>query len=232
METLFTSLTDALYGSFSLALLASFAWGILSIVLSPCHLSSIPLIVGFLTSQGEKKVSRSVLLAFVFAVGILLTIAIIGIITAASGRIMGDVGPYGKYAIAIIFIVVGLYLMDIIRLPDTGVKLQPFGTKSVILSAFSLGLVFGIALGPCTFAYMAPVLGIVFQLSSTNTIAAGALLLSFGLGHCGVIVAAGGLTSRIQSYLNWTNRSNAILWTKRIAGFLVILGGIYALYIS
>jgi len=80
--------------------------------------------------------------------------------------------------------------------------------------------------------YMAPVLGIVFQLSSTNTIAAGALLLSFGLGHCGVMVAAGGLTSRIQVYLNWTNRSNAILWTKRIAGFLVILGGIYALYTS
>jgi len=114
--------------------------------------SSIPLIVGFLTSQGEKKASRSVLLAFVFAVGILLTIAIIGIITASLGRIMGDVGPYGKYAIAIIFIIVGLYLMDIIRLPDAGVKLQPFGTKSIYLSAFSLGLVFGIALGPCTFA--------------------------------------------------------------------------------
>jgi cytochrome c-type biogenesis protein len=120
--------------------------------------------------------------------------------------------------------------MDIIRLPDTGVKLRPFGTKSVFLSAFSLGLVFGIALGPCTFAFMAPVLGVVFQMSSTNVIAAGALLLSFGLGHCGVIVAAGGLTSRIQSYLNWTNRSNAVLWTKRIAGFLVILGGIYTLY--
>jgi len=230
MDALFTSLTEAMYGSFSLALLASFSWGILGIVLSPCHLSSIPLIIGFLTAQGEKKTSRGFLLAFIFTVGIFVTIIVIGIITAALGRIMGDVGPYGKYAIAVVFIVVGLYLMDIIRLPDTGVKLRPFGTKSVFLSAFSLGLVFGIALGPCTFAFMAPVLGVVFQMSSTNVIAAGALLLSFGLGHCGVIVAAGGLTSRIQSYLNWTNRSNAVLWTKRIAGFLVILGGIYTLY--
>jgi len=232
MESLFTTLTDALYGSFALALLASFSWGILSILLSPCHLSSIPLIIGFLTAQGEKKASQGVVLAFVFAVGILITIAIIGLITAALGRIMGDVGPYGKYAIVIIFITVGLYLMDIIRLPGTGVKLQPFGTKSVFLSAFSLGLIFGIALGPCTFAYMAPVLGIVFQLSSTNIVAAGILLLSFGLGHCGVIVVAGGLASRLQIYLNWTNRSNAVLWIKRIAGFLVILGGIYTLYTS
>jgi cytochrome c-type biogenesis protein len=230
MDALFTSLTEAMYGSYSLALLASFAWGILSIVLSPCHLSSIPLIIGFLTAQDEKKTSRGFLLAFIFAVGIFVTIIVIGIITAALGRIMGDVGPYGKYAIAVVFIVVGLYLMDIIRLPDTGVKMQPFGMKSVILSAFSLGLIFGIALGPCTFAFMAPVLGVVFQMSSTNVIAGGMLLLAFGLGHCGVIVAAGGLTSRIQSYLNWTNRSNAVLWTKRIAGFLVILGGIYTLY--
>jgi cytochrome c-type biogenesis protein len=232
MESLFTTLTEAMYGSLSLAILASFVWGVLSILLSPCHLSSIPLIIGFLTAQGEKKTSRGILLALVFAVGIFLTIAIIGFITAAMGRIMGDVGPYGKYVIAFVFIIVGLYLMDIIRLPDTGVQLRPFGFTSVFLSAFSLGLIFGIALGPCTFAFMAPVLGVVFQLSGTNVIGAGALLISFGLGHCGVIVTAGGLASRVQAYLDWTNRSNAVLWTKRIAGFLVILGGIYTLYSS
>jgi cytochrome c-type biogenesis protein len=230
MEDLFTLLTDAMYGTFFLALLASFSWGVLSILLSPCHLSSIPLIIGFLTARGEKIASRGILLAFVFAIGILLTIAVIGILTAALGRIMGDVGPHGKYAVAIVFFIVGLYLMDILRLPDTGVHLRPFGLRSVFLSAFSLGLIFGIALGPCTFAFMAPVLGVVFQMSNTNPIAAGMLLLSFGLGHCGVIVATGGLASRVQAYLDWTNRSNAVLWTKRIAGFLVVLAGIYTLY--
>jgi cytochrome c-type biogenesis protein len=230
MESLFTTLTEAMYGSLSLAILASFVWGVLSILLSPCHLSSIPLIIGFLTAQGEKKTSRGILLALVFAVGIFLTIAVIGIITATMGRIMGDVGQYGKYAIVVIFIVVGLYLMDIIRLPDTGVHLRPFGFRSVFLSAFSLGLIFGIALGPCTFAFMAPVLGVVFQLAPTDAVGAGALLLAFGFGHCSVIVATGGLALRVQAYLNWTNRSNVILWTKRLAGFLVILGGIYSLF--
>ncbi len=230
MESLFTTLTEALYGNLALALLASFAWGILSILLSPCHLSSIPLIIGFLTSKNEKKTSRGVLLAFVFAVGILLTIAVLGIITASLGRIMGDVGAYGKYAVAVVFFIVGLYLMDIIRLPDTGVNLRPIQTRSALWSAFVLGLIFGIALGPCTFAFMAPVLGVVFQLSTTNVIMAGALLLAFGLGHCSVIVTAGGLASRVQSYLDWTNRSNVVLWIKRVAGFLVILGGVYTLY--
>ena len=226
MESLFTTLTEALYGNFAFALIASFVWGVLSILLSPCHLSSIPLIIGFLAAHDEKKTSRNFLLAFVFAIGILLTIAVIGIITASIGRIMGDVGPYGKFLVAVIFIIVGLYLMDVIHLPGTGVKLQPFGIKSVYFSAFSLGLIFGIALGPCTFAYMAPVLGIVFQMAGTNIAGSGALLLTFGLGHCGVIVVAGGLATWLQIYLNWTNKSNAVLWIKRVAGFLVVLGGI------
>ena len=230
MESLFTTLTEALYGNLALALLASFSWGILSILLSPCHLSSIPLIIGFLTSKNEKKTSRGVILAIVFAVGILLTIAILGIFTASLGRIMGDVGAYGKYAVAVVFFIVGLYLMDIIRLPDTGVNLRPIRTRSALWSAFVLGLIFGIALGPCTFAFMAPVLGVVFQLSTTNVIMAGGLLLAFGLGHCSVIAVAGGLASRVQLYLDWTNKSNIVLWIKRIAGFLVILGGVYTLY--
>jgi len=232
MEWLFTTLTDAMSGSLSIALLASFGWGVLSILLSPCHLSSIPLIIGFLTARGEREGSRGLLLSFVFAVGILVTIAVIGVITAAFGRIMGDVGPYGKYAVAIIFFVVGLYLMDLIHLPETGVVLRPLHLRSPYLSALVLGLVFGIALGPCTFAFMAPVLGLVFQMSDTNVAGAGSLLLCFGLGHAGVIAAAGGLALRVQAYINWTNRSNVVLWTKRVTGFLVVLGGIYAIYTS
>ncbi|MGA9363947.1 MAG: cytochrome c biogenesis protein CcdA [Bacteroidota bacterium] len=232
MDSLFTTLTEAMSGSLTLALLASFGWGVLSILLSPCHLSSIPLIIGFLAARGEKNGSRGLLLSFVFALGILLTIAVIGATTAAFGRIMGDVGPYGKYAVAVIFFVVGFYLMDLIRLPDTSVVLHPLHLQSQYLSALALGLIFGIALGPCTFAFMAPVLGVVFQMSDTNVMAAGALLLSFGLGHAGVIAATGGVASRVQAYLDWTNRSNVVLWTKRAAGFLVVIAGIYALYTS
>jgi len=88
---------------------------------------------------------------------------------------------------------------------------------------------FGFALGPCTFAFLAPVLGVVFQISSSNPVSAGMLLLSFGLGHCGVIVAAGGIASRVQSYLEWTNRSNVVLWIKRASGILVVFAGIYSL---
>jgi cytochrome c-type biogenesis protein len=82
----FTSLVQALTGSILVAASASLAWGVLSIALSPCHLASIPLIVGFLTAGGGLIVRRTVALSTVFAFGILLTVIIIGVVTASLGR--------------------------------------------------------------------------------------------------------------------------------------------------
>ena len=226
---IFSALNSALYENFYLAILASFGWGILSVLLSPCHLSSIPLIVGYINSQGKISLARTFTVSLVFATGILITIGLIGIVTASLGRLMGDIGTIGNYLVAGIFFVIGLYLLGVISLPWEGGTLKQTKTKG-LLSALVLGLLFGIALGPCTFAYMAPVLGVVFETAQTNFIAASVLLLAFGLGHCVVIVGAGTLTQKVQRYLNWTESSNAIVWIKKICGVLVIASGIFLLY--
>ena len=59
MEQLFTNLSHAVEGAPLLALGASVAWGVLSIILSPCHLASIPLIVGFINDQGVTSTRRA-----------------------------------------------------------------------------------------------------------------------------------------------------------------------------
>src|SRR5512140_1857228 len=120
MEQLFTTLSQAVEGSSAIALGASFVWGILSIILSPCHLASIPLIVGFISGQGRVSTARASGIATLFSVGILITIAVIGGITAAAGRMMGDIGRWGNYFVAIIFFVVGLYLLGVISIPWSG----------------------------------------------------------------------------------------------------------------
>lgn len=231
VENIFTYLYGAMTGAVWIALLASFAWGVLSILLSPCHLSSIPLVIGFISSQGKISIRRTFNISFAFSIGILVTIALIGIITASLGRLMGDVGKIGNYLVAGIFFLVGLYLLDAIKF-----DWNTFGLKETkaqgLFAALILGLLFGLALGPCTFAYMAPVLGVVFQTAQTNYLLAVTFLLAFGIGHCAVIVGAGTLTGRVQKYLNWSEKSKAILWIKRICGILVILGGGYLIYQS
>ena len=229
MQQLFTTLTRAVEGTALIALCAAFIWGVLSILLSPCHLASIPLIVGFIDEQGRISTKRAFLISTLFAVGILITIAAIGAITAAAGRMMGDVGKYGNYFVAIIFFVVGLHLLDVIPVPWTGPG-QVGTRRKGTLAAFILGLVFGVALGPCTFAYMAPMLGVTFKLAPTNLLYGVLLLLIYGVGHCSVIVFAGTCTELVQRYMNWNEKSKGTVIVKRICGVLVLLGGIYLIY--
>ncbi len=228
LNDLFTILNDWLSASLLISVMASFLWGILSIILSPCHLSSIPLIVGYISSQGNISGRRTFNISLVFSVGILITIALIGFITASLGRLMGDIGIWGNYIVALIFFIIGLYLLDLISLPGTGMQMKGTSQKG-LLAALILGLIFGIALGPCTFAYMAPVLGVVFQTSQSNLIASLLILFAFGIGHCFVITLAGSLTNRVQQYLNWSEDNKAIKWIKKSCGILVILGGLYLL---
>lgn len=231
IEAIFTTLYGAMTGAVWITVLASFAWGLLSILLSPCHLSSIPLIVGFISSQGKISLGRTFYISLVFSVGILITIALIGIITASLGRLLGDIGSTGNYIVAAVFFIVGLYLLDIIKLNWNSFGLKQTKVKG-LLAALIIGLLFGLALGPCTFAYMAPVLGIVFQTAQTNYILSVIFLLAFGLGHCSVIVGAGTLAGKVQKYLNWSDDSKAIVWVKKVCGVLVILGGVYLIYIQ
>ena len=229
IEEIFSFLSTALTENTGIAIFASFGWGVLSILLSPCHLSSIPLIIGFINSQGEISLKRTFYVSLVFAIGILITIALIGFITASLGRLMGDVGSIGNYIVAAVFFVIGLYLLGIIKLPWDNANIKTTKQKGLI-AALILGLLFGIGLGPCTFAYMAPILGVVFEVASSNLPYAIILLLAFGIGHCSIIVLAGTMTKKVQEYLNWTENSKVVFYIKKICGVLVIIGGVYMIY--
>ncbi len=229
MYGLFSALSRAVEGSPAISLGASFVWGVLSIILSPCHLASIPLIVGFIDEQGRISTRRAFVISLLFAVGILVTIAAIGALTAVAGKMMGNLGRYGNYGIALILLLVGLHLLGVVPMPFSGPNQAGLKRRGP-LAAFILGLVFGLALGPCTFAYLAPMLAVTFRLASTNPLYGVALLLAYGLGHCSVIVLAGTFTEVVQQYLNWTEQSRGAVILKKVCGVLVLIGGIYMIY--
>ena len=128
------------------------------------------------------------------------------------------------------FFIIGLHLLEIIPLPFLGRPNQPTFQKRGLLAAFGLGLIFGIALGPCTFAYIVPMLGTVFAMSVTQFFYGVALLFIYGIGHCSVIVFAGTFTEIFQNYLNWNERSKGVVLVKKIRDVLVIIVGFYLIW--
>lgn len=255
MTELFEILTTAVAGRFWIAVSAAGLWGMLSIILSPCHLTSIPLIIGYIAKQNEAlrvpleanalgipprgdsrypakadetSGKRNLLLSLSFAGGVLLTIAAIGLVTASMGRLIGDVGPWGTWIVAGLLVVFGLYMMDLLSLNWLGrvdIKVERAG----FLGAFLLGVVFGLGLGPCTFAFLAPVLTTVYQIADDSMIKAIMMIGAFGVGHTAVIVVGGSMSSLIIRFMQWTENNKAPLYIKRMLGFLIVLGGLYFL---
>ena len=230
MDPLFTALTRALEGQPAVALVAAFAWGLASLLLSPCHLTSIPLVVGFVSGRQATTPARGAGIALVFSLGLLTTIAAIGGLTAAAGRLIGDVGPWANYLVSLVFFVVGLSLLDVVQLswrqPTAAARLRGGGLGA----ALGLGLVFGIALGPCTFAYMAPVLGVTFAVATSSALYGVLLILLFGVGHCALIVVAGASASWVRRYLQWSEASRGLTWLRYASGILVLAGGVYLIH--
>jgi cytochrome c-type biogenesis protein len=230
LESIFATLAEAVSGAPLAALAAAFAWGVLSIVLSPCHLASIPLIVGFLQAGGGREVTprRAAGLSILFAFGILVSIAVIGALTAAAGRMLGDVGPWGIHAVAALFLVFGLHLLDVLPLPESW-RAHPAAPRRGPWGALIFGLLFGLALGPCTFGFMAPVLGVTFATASTAPVFALGLLGLFGVGHCAVIALAGVSSQWVQRWLAWQGGHPGAKWLRRGCGALVVLAGAWLL---
>jgi len=229
MDRLFTTLSHAVEGQPAIALAAAFAWGLASLLLSPCHLASIPLVVGFVNGQGQATPARGAAIAGLFSLGLFTTIGAIGGVTAAAGRLMGQVGPWANYLVAGVFFVVGLSLLDVLPLGWSAPDSTRYRGRG-LLAALALGLVFGIALGPCTFAYMAPMLGVTFAVAGTHALYGMLLIAAYGVGHCSVIVLAGASTNWVARYLRWTDASRGAAYLRYVFGLLVLAGGVYLTY--
>ncbi len=228
-----TELLDKLYemmnANLMLGIFASFIWGLLSIIISPCHLSSIPLIMGYLQSQHIDNYKRAFLISSIFSIGILLSLIIVGGATYSLGRLIGDVGLVGNILVIGIFILFGLYFLDFVKLDWNLFKVRST-SGGAFISALTIGFIFGMGLGPCTFAFMAPVLGVVLSTSNTGIMLPLLYFGAFAFGHCLVIAVAGTMSATVNKYLQWNEKSGAINIVKKICGVLMILAGIYMAY--
>jgi cytochrome c-type biogenesis protein len=232
MTSVLTAFGEAFSGSLLLAAPAALVWGVLSVLLSPCHLSSVPLVVAYMGGGSELPTGRRALrIASAFALGILASIAAIGVITSAAGRMLGDVGRGGNWVLAAVFLVFGLNLVGVLALPSSGAKPGTIRRRGA-WGALLLGLVFGASLGPCTFAFMAPVLGLVLHAEDSGA-GTGALLVAlFGLGHAGAIAFAGASLQSVQRWLGWRAGARAVEVLRICAGLAVLGGGAYFVYLA
>jgi cytochrome c-type biogenesis protein len=225
LDQMFLEINSWMTSGTAVAALGCFLWGLVSVLFSPCHLASIPLIVGYVAGQGRLIEGRQAATdAAAFTIGLFTTIALIGVICSILGRMLGDVGPYWTILVGAVLLWVALDMLGVATCSMSGGLLGRLKAKG-ISGALILGLAYGILSGSCTFGFIAPILAII---TIQEKIVTGvAFILLFALGHCLPIVVAGSSTALVQRFLATGAVQHGGVWFRRSAGALIAALGVY-----
>ena len=225
IETLFLNINNWMVSGSYIAALGCFLWGMISVLLSPCHLASIPLIIAYVGGQQRALSPRQAgSYAVLFTLGLFSTIAVIGIVCALLGRMLGDVGNYWQILIGLVLVWVALGMLGVEKCAMSGSLLYRLNLKGRF-GAFALGLAYGVLSGSCTFGFIAPILAII---TIQQKLAAGILfIVLFAVGHCLPIVIAGSSTAAVRRLMENSTWQGAENWFRKAAGLIVGVLGMY-----
>jgi len=225
LDNLFLTVNEWMVGGSALAAVGCFTWGMISVLFSPCHLASIPLIVAYVGGQQTALVPRRAAgYAVAFGTGLFITIAVIGAICALLGRMLGNIGNYWQILIGAVLIWVALGMLGVEKFTMSGSLLYRLNFKGMP-GALALGLAYGILSGSCTFGFIAPILAII---TVQQEVATGILfILLFAVGHCLPIAVAGSSTAALRQLVESSAWQGAGSWFRKIAGVVICLLGVY-----
>ncbi|HSO62796.1 MAG TPA: cytochrome c biogenesis protein CcdA [Desulfobacterales bacterium] len=225
LDSFFLTVNEWMVGGSLLAAAGCLLWGMVSVLFSPCHLASIPLIVAYVGGQQKALVPRQAAgYAVAFSTGLFITIAVIGAICALLGRMLGDIGNYWQVLIGAVLIWVALGMLGVEKCTLSGSRLYRLNFKG-LSGALALGLGYGVLSGSCTFGFIAPILAII---TVQQEVATGILfILLFAVGHCLPIAVAGSSTAVVRRLVENSTWHGAGTWFRKAAGAVICLLGVY-----
>ncbi len=226
MEGLFGDIAQLIQHNPWLAVLAVFIGGATT-ASNPCVLAMIPLLMGVVAGGEVTSIKKSLGFSALFVFGLSITFAILGLISALMGKMLGDVGSFWKYLVAAVCLVMGLHLLGPLKF-DFSLP-QPVNVRrGGPIGAFLLGLLFGVVSTPCAVPILAVLLAYVG--SKGNVVYGGFLLLIYALGHSALILIAGTSMGAAKKLIESKGLRKTNWALQKIAGIIIILVGAYFLF--
>jgi len=209
-----------------LAFGAVFLAGVLSSA-SPCVLVTIPLVVGYVGGYSDGNRLKAFRYSLAFILGLSLTFTAFGAAAGLLGIMFGTLGGWWHVAAGIVALTMGLQLMGLYELP-LPLRREYRPKQGGVVGAFILGLFFGVVSSPCA----TPVLVVLLTYVATRgkLLYGTALLFTYAIGHCLLMLAAGTFTGFVESFVQARGVLNFTLWTKRISGVIIALAGAWLIW--
>jgi cytochrome c-type biogenesis protein len=223
LETFFTvTIPAAIEGKSILTIVIIFFGGLVT-SFSPCILSMMPVMVGYIGGYGDISKTRGFSLATTFVMGLATTFAILGLSAVSFGKVFGQIGSGWYYILAAVALTMGLHLAGVFSFNIPGLKQMPL-RLSGYPGAFLMGLFFGLVASPCA----TPVLAVIMTyVAIQGDLAYGSLLLFiYGIGHGLPLVIVGTFTALLKKLPKVQRFTQHINY---FSGGILILLGLYLL---
>lgn len=228
MNSVLETLSEVIKNNFWIAPIISLIAGILT-SFTPCSLSSVPLVIGYVGGTDSKEPKKAFKLSLVFALGSSVTFTSLGVIATMFGKMFRFTGDWWYLVLAILLIVMVLQLWEIINvIPQNNLLTK--NKKRGFIGAFIAGILAGLFSSPCSTPVLIVLLAIV---SAKGSLLYGILLLLlYSVGHSVLVVVAGtsiGFVKKTKQSTKYEKINNVI---KIVFGILILVLALYMFYLG
>lgn len=222
------SLSRLITESFWLAPLIAVLAGVLT-SFTPCSLSTIPLVMGYVGGTKQRDTKRSFLLSVTFALGMAVTYTALGVIASTLGGMIGAASDWWYIVLGVLMALLALQTYGIFNfIPST--YLVSKNKKRGFIGAFLAGILGGVFSSPCSTPVLVALLAIV---AGSGSILWGTLLLLlYSIGHGTLTVIAGtsvGFVQKLSASEKYGKLSKAL---NIVLGTLLLLIAFYMFYLG
>ncbi len=228
MNDLLKQLSTLIQESIWLAPVLVLVAGILT-SFTPCALSSIPLVVGYVGGTGQKDTKRAFRLSLTFALGSAVTFTTLGVIASAAGKLMGTSASWWYIILGILMVLMALQTWGIFEIIPSSYLISK-NTKKGYVGALIAGILGGVFSSPCSTPVLIALLAIV---AGKGSILWGILLLLiYSIGH-GILAVVAGTSVGFVQKLSRSEKYGRLSTVLRIVmGLLILIIGFYMFYLG
>lgn len=196
---------------------------------TPCALSTIPLVVGYVGGTSQKDSKKAFKLSLIFILGMAVTNTGLAVAATLAGKIVGNTNPWWYIALGVLMVFMALQTWGIYEIIPSSYLISK-NTKKGGIGAFIAGLLGGIFSSPCATPVLIVLLAIV---SIQGNILWGILLfVLYSIGHGVLSVIAGtslGFVQKLAANEKYGKFSKIL---TIVMGFLILAMGLYMFYLG
>ncbi len=228
MDAMLNSISQLIIESTWIAPILALVAGVLT-SFTPCALSSVPLVVGYVGGTGGKNTKRAFALSMTFALGSAVTFTILGVAATMLGNLIGTSASWWYIALGVLMMLMALQTWGIYEIIPSS-YLMSKNTKKGYAGAFIAGILGGVFSSPCSTPVLIALLAVVA--GSGNMWWGIVLLLCYSIGHGILAVICGtsiGFVEKLSQNKKYERLSSIL---KIVMGAMMALIGFYMFYLG